>query len=84
MNHAVTRTASGRFWRAGRTVWGLCSAYNHATNPARFLTDHESHRSCQYARAIRNRMRRLGLIEGRHYAEMNSGRYWPLNIHNYR
>jgi len=26
--------SNGSLWRAGNTILGLCSAYNHATNPS--------------------------------------------------
>lgn len=69
---------NGTLWRAGRGIWGLCAAYNHATNPAAFMTDGEHQRSRVYARAIMGRMKRLGAIYGVHYRETSNGSLWPL------
>jgi hypothetical protein len=74
LQHKVT----GQIWRAGHTVYGLCAAWNHATNPALPMTDQEHKRSLQYARAIRRRMQRLGMSIGRHYRELSSGALWPI------
>lgn len=69
--------ANGRLWRAGRTVYGLCAAWNHATNPGRPMSDAEHFRSTLYARAIICRMVRLGIRHGTHYIELSDGRLWP-------
>lgn len=70
--------SNGALWRAGRTVYGLCAAWNHATNPARPMTDAEHRRSNVYARAIKARMARMGYRYGTHYREMSNGALWPL------
>lgn len=69
---------NGSLWRAGHTVLGLCSAYNHATNPALFMSEDEHKRSFAYARAIKARMDRLGFEYAKHYRELNDGQLWPL------
>jgi hypothetical protein len=75
MKHSfLQRRADGTLWHAGRSPWGLCAAYNHATDPALHMTQHQHHRSWQYARAIRNRISRLGL----RYIEGSNGQLWPL------
>ena len=74
----LVHKVSGRLWRAGHTVYGLCSAWNHATNPALPMTDHEHMRSNQYARAIRHRMLKLGFSHGRHFRELSTGALWPI------
>ena len=51
--------ADGKLWRAGHTIYGLCAAWNHATNPSRLMTKDEHKRSNAYARAIRNRLMRM-------------------------
>ena len=56
----------------------LCFAYNQATCPWVHRTDHEHERQRQLALAIRNRMKRLRIIEGIDYQETESGRYWPI------
>jgi len=68
---------SGVIWRAGSTIYGLCSAYNHATNPNLYLSDFEHKRSFAYARAIKNRMKRLGYVYGLHFSKMSNGAFWP-------
>jgi hypothetical protein len=59
--------ADGKLWRAGRTIYGLCAAWNHATNPSRLMTEEQLKRSNIYARAIRNRIMRMGYRDGTHY-----------------
>lgn len=73
----LDRYADGRFARAYHTVNELCAAWNHATNPALPMTDHEHHRSRQYARAIKGRMARLGYTHGNDYVELSNGMLWP-------
>ena len=73
----LQRNADGRIWRAGTTIWSLCAAWNHATNPALPMTNHEHHRSRQYARAIKGRMARLGYTYGNDYMELSNGMLWP-------
>jgi hypothetical protein len=49
------------------------------------LSEHETRRTWQYARAIRNRMRRVGLVCGVHYKELSNGQltlYWPIKVNN--
>lgn len=70
----------GSLWKAGSTIWGLCAAYNHATNPSTTMTSREHDRSFRYARAIKNRMLRLGFKHGIHYAELDNGSWWPLRV----
>jgi len=74
----LQRKSDGSHWPAGNSVWGLCAAHNHATDPGAYLSDHEHKRTWQYARAIRARMRRLSLHEGEHYRELESGTLWPI------
>lgn len=69
--------SNGKLWKAGHGVFGLCSAYNHATNPATPMCDDEHKRSFAYARAIKNRMKKKGFILGVHYVELNDGSLFP-------
>jgi hypothetical protein len=71
--------SDGTLWRAGKSILGLCAAWNHATDPARLMTDSEHQRSNIYARAIKGRMTRLGYRYGSDYKELSSGMLWPLN-----
>ncbi len=64
----------GSLWKAGHTVFGLCSAYNHATDPGAYMGDSEHKRSFVYARAIKNRIRKLGFKT----IELSDGRLWPV------
>ena len=64
----------GSMWRAGDTPWGLCAAYNHATNPSAYMSDAEHKRSFVYARAIKNRIRRLGCA----VRELSDGSLFPV------
>lgn len=70
--------ADGTMWRAGRSILGLCAAWNHATNPARPMSDKDHARSRVYARAITARMRRIGFVYGRDYRELSNGMLWPM------
>lgn len=70
---------NGKLWQAGNTIFGLCAAYNHATNPKIMMTNHEQDRSYWYARAIKNRLSRLGFKHGKHYRELFDGSLWPLS-----
>ncbi len=70
--------SNSKIWLAGHTVYGLCSAWNHATNPSRPMTDREHHRASQYARAIKNRMIRSGIVYGKDYKELSNGALWPI------
>ena len=72
--HFLDRNTDGTLWRAGHTVWSLCAAWNHATNPALAMTDEEHHRARCYARAIKSRMARLGV----RYKELSNGALWPV------
>ena len=74
--------SDGKLWRAGKTICGLCAAYNHATNPARLMTEEEHQRSRAYSRAIRNRVRRMGYVYGIHYTEMCNGAWSPSPLRN--
>jgi hypothetical protein len=75
--YAVYKT-NGTLWRAGKGIYGLCSAYNHATNPSKPMTDVEHKKSYRYARAIKNRMNRLGFAYGTHYKELSDSSLWPI------
>jgi hypothetical protein len=74
--------SDGKLWRAGKTIYGLCAAYNHATSPSRLMTAEEHQRSNIYARAIRNRIRRMKFQYGIHYTEMSNGAWWPCSAKN--
>ena len=54
-------TAYGPCPRYGAEHWRLCQAHDQATAPNVPRTDHEHHRQSQRARAIRGRLKRLGL-----------------------
>ena len=69
MKAFVQYKTDGTLWRAGNTVLGLCAAWNHATNPAAPMTAEEHKKASAYARAIKNRMCRLGLKYGVHFKE---------------
>jgi len=73
-------TPNGKLWKAGKTIWSLCAAYNHATSPSRLMTEDEHKRSNVYARAIRNRVRRMGYRYGTHYTEMFNGAWCPCSV----
>lgn len=75
--------SNGRIWSAGKSVYGLCAAWNHATAPYRLMTESEHKRANRYARAIMARMRRLGFTYGIHYTETDSGSLFPLSRRNY-
>jgi hypothetical protein len=68
---------NGELWRAGKDIFGLCCAWNHATKPSRMLSDNEHRASFRYARAIKNRMRRLGFVYGLDYIELSNSDLWP-------
>ncbi len=74
----LVRHADGSLWPATRSIFGLTSAWNHATNPALPMTDREHARAKQYARAIRNRMFRIGFRIGKDYKELSDGSLWPI------
>ena len=78
MQH-IQHRSNGTIWKAGDSILGLCAAYNHATDPGAFLSEHEHKRTRQYARAIKNRMKRLGFTYGPDYTEWSNGMLWPLN-----
>jgi hypothetical protein len=78
MKQFVVYKSNGSMWKAGTTIIGLCSAYNHATDPSLYLSDTDHKRSYTYARAIKARMRRIGFVHGTHYVEMSNGALWPL------
>lgn len=70
---------NGKLWRAGKTIYGLCAAWNHATSPSRLMTEYEHRRSNAYARAIRNRIMRMGYRDGTHYMVWHeNGTMMPL------
>ena len=71
--------SNGTLWRAGRSILGLCAAWNHATSPSRMMSDSEHKRSSTYARAIMNRIRRQGFAYGKDYRELSNGSLWPLS-----
>lgn len=70
--------ANGRIWLAGNSVYSLCSAWNQSTNPSLPMTESEHNRASQYARAIRNRMKRCGYRLGDDYIELSNGALWPI------
>ena len=53
----------------------LCYSHNRATDPRAFRSDHEHKRRSQEARAIRNRLSRLGFQMGVDYRETDDGAY---------
>lgn len=69
----------GKLWPAGRTIYGLCAAWNHASAPYRPMTDDEHRKARIYARAIMNRIKRMGFVYGKEYTEFSNGMLWPLN-----
>lgn len=69
---------NGTLWRAGKHIFGLVAAWNHATRPYVPLTNKEHIRSNQYARAIKNRMKNIGFVYGVHYTELSNGSLWPI------
>lgn len=71
--------STGMLWPAGRSIIGLCSAWNHATCPSRLMTDEEHRAAARYARAVRARMERMGLRHGKHYRELSNGSLWPIS-----
>lgn len=73
--------SNGKIWVAGHHVWGLCSAWNFATKPDRPMTDADHNRSFTYARAIKNRMTRLGYGYKTHYIELSDGTLCPVKEH---
>ena len=78
MRHPYAQYKSdGTIWRAGKSVYGLCAAWNHATSPSRLMTEAEHNRSNVYARAIRNRMERMGYRSKTHFTWLDSGIMWP-------
>ena len=79
----IQRLSTGSIWRAGHTVYGLCAAHNHATEPDVPMTEREHRRSRQYARAIRGRMKALGYQYGLDYKELTNGMYWPIKGPNF-
>ena len=68
--------SDGTLWRAGKTVFGLCSAYNHATNPSKPMSETDHKRSFAYARAIKNRIKALNL--DKNIRELSDGSFWPI------
>jgi hypothetical protein len=72
--------SNGQIWKAGHGILGLCSAWNFATNPRLAMSESDHARSYAYARAIKNRMKKLGFVHGVHYLEMNNGGFFPLNL----
>lgn len=69
---------NGKIWLAGHSIMGLCSAYNHTTNPGLPMSDSRHSRARQYAKAIKNRMNAIGFIYGIHYKELSTGALWPI------
>jgi len=76
-NYAQYRS-NGTLWPAGKSILGLCAAWNHATNPSTFMSDNDHKKSNLYARAIKNRMKKLGFVFGIHYTELSNGTLFPL------
>jgi hypothetical protein len=79
MNYSfLVRRSTGKIWQAGHDVWGLCSAWNHATAPGLLMTEREHYRAGIYAKAIKARMARLGLSYGIDWIELSNGTIWPI------
>ena len=78
--YKLCRHKDGSIWKAGHGIYGLCSAYNHATDPADYRSEHEHIRMNAYARAIKNRIKRNGFTLDMHYSESGSGCYWPQSV----
>lgn len=74
----LCRGDNGSIWRAGHTIRGLCSAWNHATDPKRPMDDKNHARSSLYSKAIKARMARLGFRYERDYLYLSDGRMWPI------
>lgn len=74
----MQRKSNGKLWKAGKDVWGLCAAWNHATNPGKLMSEAEHKRSQLYARAIKSRMSRLGITYKLDYIELSDGSLWPI------
>lgn len=55
----------------------LCERYNRATNPARYLSDHEHKRTRQQARAIINRLNKMRVpwVENDYNGKIRCGYY---------
>ena len=71
--------SNGQIWKAEHGIFGLCSAWNFATNPRLAMSESDHKRSFAYARAIKNRMKKLGFVHGVHYLEIDGGYFFPLN-----
>ena len=41
--------SDGRLWPAGKSPYGLCAAWNHATAPYHLMTESEHKRANRYA-----------------------------------
>ena len=78
MRQYVVYHSNGKLWKAGRHVFGLCAAYNHATNPSLFLSDADHIRSFKIARAVKNRLSNEGYVFEVHYRELSNGSLWPI------
>ncbi len=59
-----------------RAILALCCDYNAATSPYTLRTDREHKRCRQQAKAIRNRLRRMGAL----LRETESGLISPLDF----
>lgn len=70
--------SNGKLWKAGKHWYGLCAAWNFATDPSVPRLDEEHRRARIYARAIENRMTRLGYVYGVYYKELSNGMRWPI------
>ena len=75
----LQRHFSGQFRPAGHHIFGLCAAWNHATNPGMMMTEREHAKARLYAKAIKARMARLGLTYGLDWCELSNGIMWPLS-----
>jgi hypothetical protein len=56
----------------------LCYDFNHATAPYKPRTEREHVRMNRLAKALRNRLLRLGAVESIHYFESENGSLHPL------
>jgi hypothetical protein len=70
--------SNGKIWPAGKTILGLCAAWNYATDPSAPMSEIDHARSFVYARAIKARMMRLGYRHGTHYRELSNGALFPV------
>lgn len=71
-----TLKSSGKLWPAGKHIWGLCSAYNHAIEDPR--GGRAAIRALAYSNAVLGRIARLGFRKGVDYRWTGDGLLFPL------